>query len=313
MALYNRDGTVLEVGGATSDFGVAEYNVFEDNDGVSARQAVLTYQGKKLYPKNYPEQRIDNVKKYDGGVMLSLGDSYTAYMNNHFNTFAESHGLVQDNRGLVSSTIAGSEDKVTVGYHAFWVRLNEAIAEYEIGKIINGTTYTLEDVKLIHFMGGANDWSTVNSELNRLGTGAWETNKETLYGACNHIFATLLEKFPNADIVVTLQPVNYASTVPTIEEDAKNVGFDSLAQVQGMTDAQYSSYLMMRKEVIVKEMAERYGLPICDCCFEWYNPSNPNDAITYWQTDKLHLTDVGHQAIIAKLEKVVNNLPFSRN
>ena len=286
---YNRNGSTIDVGSGSSDFGVSDYALFTDNDGVLARQAILTYQGKRLYPKNYPEQRVENTKKYDGGVMLTLGDSYTAYMNtNFFTPFAEKHGLVQDNRGLASSTIAGSEDKITVGYHAFWVRLNEAIAEYEAdgGYTIGDKEYTLEDVKLITFMGGANDWYTVDEEqgVNRLGDITSE-NKEQLYGACKYIFDTLLSKFPNADIVVILQPSS---------------------EVKG-------NYVMHLKESIVKECANMYSLPICDCCFEWYNPSNPNDASTYWQSDKLHLTDAGHQAIIDKLENVVNNLPFSRS
>ena len=313
--LYDGNGNPINIssgGTGSSDFGVTEYASYEDNNG-SARQAKLTYQGKTLYPITNQAQRQDKVKVYDGGVMLTLGDSYTTYMKTFFDTFATKHGLVQDNRGLVSSTIAGSEDGTTVGYHAFWVRLNAAITEYQAGHAIGDTTYNLDDVKLITFMGGANDWSTVNSTVNRLGTGANETNRETLYGACNYIFRTLLDTFPNADIVVILQPVNYASTVPTTEEGATNVGFDNLAQVQGMTDAQYSSYVMMRKEVIVREMAERYGLPICDCCFEWYNPNRTNEATKYWQSDKLHLTSDGHQAVIDKLEKVVNNLPFERN
>lgn len=313
--LYDGNGNTIEISGvstSSSDFNVTGYTVYDDNEG-SARQATLTYQGKRLYPIVTPNQVVDKIKNYGGGVMLTLGDSYTAYMNNHFSTFATKHGLVQDNRGLASSTIAGSEDRVTVGYHAFWTRLNDAISEYQAGHAINGTTYNLDDVKLITFMGGANDWSTVNSTVNRLGEGANETNKETLYGACNYIFRTLLDTFPNADIVVILQPVNYASAVPTSEETATSVGFKNLAQVQEMTNAQYSSYLMMRKEVIVREMAERYGLPICDCCFEWYNPNRVDEATKYWQTDKLHLTAEGHQAVIDKLEKVVNNLPFTRN
>ena len=314
--LYDGNGNIIEISsgdsGTSSDFGVSNYSIYEDDNG-SARQAKLTYQGKTLYPITNQAQRQDKVKVYNGGVMLTLGDSYTAYMNTFFDTFATKHGLVQDNRGLASSTIAGSEDGVTVGYHAFWVRLNAAISEYQAGHAIGGTTYNLDDVKLITFMGGANDWSTVNNEVNRLGEGVNTTDKETLYGACNYIFRTLLDTFPNADIVVILQPVNYANTVPTTEEGATNVGFDNLAQVQGMTDAQYSSYMMMRKEVIVREIAERYGLPICDCCFEWYNPNRTNEATKYWQSDKLHLTAEGHQAVIDKLEKVVNNLPFERN
>ena len=312
--LYDGNGNIIEINTDinSGDFGVSEYDIYEDANG-SARQAKLTYQGKTLYPITNQAQRQDKVRMYDGGVMLTLGDSYTAYMNSFFDTFATKHGLVQDNRGLASSTIAGSEDGITVGYHAFWVRLNTAIAEYRAGRTINGTTYNLDDVKLITFMGGANDWSTVSSTVNRLGTGANETDRETLYGACNYIFRTLLDTFPNADIVVILQPVNYASTVPTTEEGATNVGFKNLAQAQEMNNAQYSSYLMMRKEVIVREMAERYGLPICDCCFEWYNPNRVNEAIKYWQTDKLHLTADGHHAIIDKLEKVVNNLSITRN
>ena len=306
MAIYNINGEPIQSNGG-SDFSVTNYSAFTDNEG-SARQAILTYQGNRLYPYNYQPQRTDIVKKYDGGVMITLGDSYTAYMSSFFKTFAEKHGLVHDGRGLASSTIAGSEDGVTVGYHAFWVRLKEIIEEYISGHVIDGQTYYLNDVKLFHFMGGANDWSTVNSEINRLGSGPQETKPETLYGACNYIFGESLSKFPKADIVVTLQPVNYANTVPTDEEGAKNVGFDSLEQVQRMTDAQYSSYLMMRKEVIVREVAERYGLTICDCCFDWYNPINPDEAAKYWQSDKLHLTADGHQAIIDKLEKVVNNM-----
>ena len=313
--LYDGMGNPIELGGsATSDFSVENYGIFEDNTGV-ARQAILTYQGKRLYPFNYPAQRVDVIKNYGSGVMITLGDSYTAYMNSLFDTFAQRHGLVQDNRGLASSTIAGSEDGITVGYRPFWVRLDEAIAQYQAsgGYTIDDNSYTVDDVKLVTVMGGANDWSTVNSTINRLGEGPNTTNKEQLYGACNYIFAKILSTFPNADVVCILQPVNYASSLPSDDTSAQNVGFDNLAQVQQMTVEQYSTYLMQRKERIVREMAEQYGIPLCDCCFEWYNPNNEEDAINYWQSDKLHLTAVGHQAIIDALENVVNNLPFTRN
>jgi lysophospholipase L1-like esterase len=283
--LYDGNGKPIQVsGGASSDFGVADYALFKDDAGNTARQAVLTYQGKKLYPKNYPEQRLDFVKDYGGGVMFALGDSYTAMGASYFSAFAEKHGLVCDNRGLASSTIAGDEAG-NVGYMPFWSRLDAAIVEYQAGHTINGTTYTKEDVKLVIFMGGANDWFTVDETqgIDRLGNPKSE-DKAQLYGACKYIFATLLANFPNADIVVILQPSN-------------------LARIFGH----------WQKESIVREMAELYGLPICDCCFEWYNPQNADDLATYWQTDKLHMTDAGNTAIFDKLEKVVNNLPFTRN
>lgn len=287
MAIYDIKGNVISSGGSavTTDFGVTNYALFTDDKGNSVREAVLTYQGKKLFPKNYPQQRMDFVKNYGGGVMIALGDSYTAMGANYFSAFAEKHGLVCDNRGLASSTIAGTTDG-TVGYHPFWSRLDTAVAEYTAngGHTINGTTYSANDVKLITFMGGANDWDTVNNEVDRLGDPASE-DKAQLHGACKYIFNKLLASFPNADIVVILQP----------------------------SSASKGNYSMWRKEGIIRDMAEMYGLPICDCCFEWYNPSNPNDAVTYWQTDELHMTDVGNTAIFDKLEKTVNNLAFERN
>lgn len=286
--LYDGKGNQIQIdSGSSSALDVAEYAVFVNDSGENARQATLTYNGKKLYPKNYPAQRLDFVRDYGGGVMLTLGDSYTAYMNSYFTTFAEKHGLVQDNRGLASSTIAGSADGVTVGYHAFWIRLDSAVEEYTAdgGYTIGETAYTVDDVKLVTFMGGANDWYTVDSEqgIDRLGSPESE-DKEQLYGACKYIFDKLLASFPKADIVVILQPSNPYK----------------------------GNYAMWLKEKIVREMAEMYSLPICDCCFEWYNPSNTEDAATYWQSDQLHLTAAGHQAVIDKLEKTVNNLPFSR-
>lgn len=279
--------TIVTSGSETSDFGVADYALFTDDDGNNARQAVLTYQGRKLYPKNYPEQRIDFVRDYGGGVMLALGDSYTAMGKSYFSTFAEKHGLVCDNRGVGSSTIAGTTDG-QVGFQPFWNRLDASIAQYQAdgGYTIDGTAYTPEDVKLVTFMGGANDWYTVDNEqgIDRIGNPQSE-DKAQLYGALKYIFHTLLSTFTNADIVVILQPNNGES-------------------------AQYGMWL---KEGIVREMANWYGLPICDCCFDWFSPSNPDDLATYWQDDKLHMSGAGNTAIFDKLEKVVNNLSFSRN
>lgn len=287
---YDGNGNPIEIsGGGSGNFDVTGYSVFDDNKEGTAREATLTYQGKRLYPIVTTNQITDKIKKYKGGIMFTLGDSYTAYMKNHFDAFATKHGLVQDPRGLASSTIAGSADGSTVGYHAFWVRLDEAISQYkaEGGYTLNGTAYTCDDVKLIIFMGGANDWTTIDEQhnINRLGSGINETNKETLYGALNYIFTTLLNTFKNADIVVILQP---SSPKKGVQQ-------------------------MYLKENIIREMAEVYSLPIVDCCFDWHQHTNTLDQVKYWQEDKLHLTTAGYDDIIADLEKKVNNLKYSRD
>lgn len=287
---YDGNGNPIEIsGGGSGNFDVTGYSVFDDNKEGTARQATLTYQGKRLYPIVTTNQITDKIKKYKGGIMFTLGDSYTAYMKKHFDAFATKHGLVQDPRGLASSTIAGSADGTTVGYHAFWVRLDEAISQYkaEGGYTLNGTAYTCDDVKLIIFMGGANDWTTIDEEhnINRIGSGINETNKETLYGALNYIFTTLLSTFKNADIVVILQP---SSPKKGVQQ-------------------------MYLKENIIREMAEVYSLTIVDCCFDWHQHTNTLDQVKYWQEDKLHLTTAGYDDIIADLEKKVNNLKYSRD
>lgn len=284
MALYDINGNAVSGSSSTSDFGVTGYDLFVDNDGVSARQAVLTYQGKRLYPKSYPEQQIDKVKVYDGGLMITLGDSYTSYLNTFFDTFATKHGLVQKNVGLASSKIARPEGAGQDTIKSFVTRLDELIASFPLK--IGDKQYTLSDVKLITFMGGANDWTTVDASKNidRIGN-KYSTDVGQLYGACKYIFGKLLSTFPTSDIVVILQPNNL-----------KSDGID-MAE-------------MWTKETAVKECAEMYSLPICDCCFNFYSPMDPNELSKYWQSDKLHLTSDGHQALIDKLEITLNTLPY---
>lgn len=277
--LYDGNGNVIDAG----NFGVTDYHVY--NDGVSdEREALLTYQGKKLYTMNHGNQRLNKPKMYNGGVMIALGDSYVSMGNNPFSNFASAHGLVLDNLGYASSTIAGSEDGITVGYHAFWKRFDTEIASFP--KTINGNTYTLNDVKLITMIGGANDWWTVSESVDRLGDPT-STDKEQLYGACKYIFEKMYSTFPNADIIIILQPSNAASDT--------------------------SNYAMWLKENIVKDCAEMYSLPVCDCRFNWHSPVNPSDLAAYWQNDHLHLNDKGYESMMASLENTLNTLKFYRS
>lgn len=277
--IYDIDGN--EILGGSGSFDVTSLKMYNDGEA-SERQGIITYDGKKLYPINHEAQREYRLKKYDGGLLLALGDSYTSMGASYFASFAENHGLVCDNLGLASSTIAG-DTAGNVGYHPFWNRLDTEIASFP--KTIDETTYQLSDVKLVTFMGGANDWWTVNETIDRLGD-ATSTDKTQLWGACKYIFETLYTTFPNADIIVILQPSNVAGDT--------------------------SNYAMWLKESIVRECAEMYSLPTCDCRFDWYSPMNATDLATYWQSDKLHLTSAGNVALFDKLEKTLNSLQFYR-
>ena len=285
MALYDINGVEIASGGTeSSGFDVTDYALFTDNEG-SARQAILTYKGKRLYPKNYNDQRLDKIKIYNGGLMISLGDSYTAYLNKFFDAFAVKHGLVQKNVGLASSKIARPEGEGQDTIKSFVTRLDELISSFPL--TINGVSYATSDVKLITFMGGANDWTTVDTEkgINRIGD-RYSTDKGQIYGATKYCLETLQKTFPSADIIVILQPNN-----------GNNTDF----------------CVMEMKENIVKECAEMYSLPICDCCFNFYSPSNPTELSKYWQSDKLHLNADGHQKLIDKLEVTLNTLDYYKS
>lgn len=284
--LFDGNGNEIEIGGGESGkLDVADYKIYEESDGTQSRQGVLTYNGLNLYPVNKQNQRENETKMYSGGLMVTLGDSYTAYLNSYFDTFAQKHGLIQKNVGLASSKIARPEGEGQDTIKSFVTRLDELIASFPI--TINGKAYTTTDVKLITFMGGANDWTTIDTEkgIDRIGD-RYSTDKGQIYGATKYCLETLQKTFPSADIIVILQPNN-----------GNNTDF----------------CVMEMKENIVKECAEMYSLPICDCCFNFYSPSNPTEFSNYWQNDKLHLNADGHQKLIDKLEVTLNTLDYYKS
>ena len=236
-----------------------------------------------------------------GGVWIALGDSYTVYADSYFKALAEKYGMVYDGQGKVSSTVCG-DDTGNKGFAPFHSRMDAFIASYTgAGQTIDGVAYTAKDVKLITFMGGANDGG---------GTDNWigsPTSKSTMYicGACNYMFSKLLETFPNARIIVILQPGNYNQTVSSItsDETAVQVGFANLAEMQSYSDYEYGHHLMVKKEAAVKGCAERYGLHIVDCIFDWYSVVNPTQRAKYWNTDKIHLSAAGSKALAEKLDR----------
>lgn len=242
----------------------------------------------------------------EGGVWIGFGDSYTVYADTYFKEVATKYDMIYDGQGKVSSTICGDSGG-SKGFSPFWQRMDTFISAYTgDGQTIDNVIYTAEQVKLITFMGGANDGFGKDTWLGS------ETSKDTnyIYGSLNYMFGKLIENFPNAQIVVILQPVNYNYKVSSITDDAgaQSVGFVNLAELQTLTDYEYSQYAMTRKEKAVKEIAEKFGLSICDCCLDWYNVINPTHRTLYWNTDKIHLTDLGSKKLAEKLEKKMREI-----
>lgn len=264
------------------------------------RSSLKTLSSKKIRT-DYGMDVIKAKEQLSGGVWIALGDSYTVYADGCFRALAEKYGMIYDGQGKTSSTVCG-DNTGSKGFSPFWSRMDGFIRNYTgDGQTIDDKVYTADDVKLITFMGGANDGHGGDTWIGK------PNSKDTNYicGSCNYIFGKLCESFPNARIIVILQPANYNQTVSSIttDEGAVTVGFSNLAELQTHTDYEYSQYAMVRKEKAIKECAEKYGLTVVDCIFDWYNVINPVHRATYWNSDKIHLSSAGSQALSDKLDK----------
>lgn len=214
----------------------------------------------------------------NGKKWLALGDSYTNYLNDMWSSIATKNGMGYSNYGVASSTI-----RVSSGGSDFAV----APMSQRVDTLISEHAEEADDIGLVTFMGGTNDGYTPA----KIGT-LESTELTTIYGGCHHIFNSLINAFPKALVLVILQPVSGNAS-------ATESGFDAY---------QNSIYGCQIKQRAVKEVAEFYGLPICDCCFDWYTTANPNDLATFWRSDKLHLTDKGNAKLTEKVTDKINSI-----
>lgn len=246
---------------------------------------------------NTTEDSADTLPDLSGKTAIFMGDSYTHGMSAMLKSMCAEFGMVDDNRGVVSSSICG-DTTGNKGFSPMWNRTKSVCEEYT-------TAGTTDDVALIVFMGGANDGFGIETWI---GSGIADTNTEHIYGAMHSILNSFRQTFTKAKIITVLQSSNYSRTVDSVTDDSTAVvfGFADLATLQKMDDYQFSNYAMFRKEKAVQEVAEFYNTAIVDCCFNWHSVLNANDRVTYWNSDKLHLTSAGYQDVTNRIkEKIV--------
>lgn len=248
---------------------------------------------KSVRMANKSGAKSSDISTLNGKVWLALGDSATHFLgasytdgvtpstSGKWGALASELGMTLYGYGISSSTIRYSTNSSADGlsFQPMATRVDTLIADHQS---------EADNVGLITFMGGANDTAT-ETYLGDLKS----IENNTFYGACHQIFNKLVNAFPKAKIVVILQHL-FACNTPS--EDG---------EFSGMTSAQYDIYFQQLKQRIVKEVAEFYGLTICDCCFDWYNPSNPIHYSTIWSDDHLHLSTLGNQKLTEKLIKTL--------
>lgn len=235
-----------------------------------AKQAVLTHENEKLYPITYDSLVVMHgsgkklaayfsPERLKGKKWLGLGDSYTHGLHTYFTDLASSLGMTYYNYGIVSSTICQHTDAASP-------------------MVDRWDNMEADNVGLITFMGGANDWTSTIGTMDDD-----STTKTSIYGACKNIFEGLIAKYPDALIIVILQPENNKSG--NIETDISN---------------------MRSIEEAVKNVAELYNLDILDMCTSGgMTVRIPEQLSLYWQADKLHLTAAGNENLVRRLERKI--------
>ena len=238
---------------------------------------------------NNAEDSAGTLPDLTGKTAIFMGDSYTAQMSAMLKSMCAEFGMVDDNRGVVSSSICG-DTAGNKGFRPMWNRTKSVCTEYTE----SGTT---DNVALIVFMGGANDGFGPSTWI---GTGIADTDTNHIYGAMHSLLNDFRQTFPAAKIITVLQPSHFSRTVEGVasdDETARFFGFADLASMQVMDDYQISHFSMVLKQRAVQEVAEFYGCSIVDCCFNWHSVMNADDRAMYWNSDKLHLTSAGYQDV----------------
>ena len=239
----------------------------------------------------------ESIPDLTGKTAIFMGDSYTYCMSTMLKSMCAEFGLLDDNRGVVSSTICG-DTSGNNGFSPMWSRTKAVCEEYT-------TAGTTDNVALVVFMGGAYDGFGIDTWI---GSGIADTDTNHIYGAMHSILNAFRKTYPKAKIITVLQPSSYNRLVSDVSDDAtaKVFGFENLIALQVMDDYQFSNYAMFRKEKAVQEVAKFYNTSIVDCCFDWHSVLNADDRTKYWNADKLHLTSAGYEDVTNRIrEKII--------
>jgi len=144
-----------------------------------------------------------------------------------------------------------------------------------------------DDADMVVVFGGTNDFGHGDAPLGCFA----DRTADTFYGACHTLFTDLINKYPEATIVV-MTPLHRCN-----EDNPRGDGFKT-EEV-----APLSTYVK-----IIKEVAEFYSLPVLDMwAVSGIQPRVPIIKQKYCP-DGLHPNDAGHAIMAKRLEGFLKSL-----
>lgn len=139
----------------------------------------------------------------------------------------------------------------------------------------------MDDADVIIVFGGTNDWGEGDAELGSMD----DRTPYTFYGACHTLFLDLINKYPNAEIVVLTPLHRRRENVPEA---------DGLRHIE-------NNAVLVDYVNIIREVAEFYSLPVLDL----WKCSKLQPAVPVlkgkFMPDALHPNDAGHEIIANRI------------
>lgn len=216
----------------------------------------------------------------NGKKILFLGDSITqgvgvANPDNIFvNRIASKTGAICKNFGVsgtkIQNMIFQYEDKAR--NESFIQRVDRMDPEADV----------------IVVFGGTNDWGEGDAELGVME----DRDPHTFYGACHTLFTNLINKYPDAEILVLTPLHRRRETLPQA---------DGLRHIENNT-------ILVDYVNIIREVAEYYSLPLLDMWkFGKFQPAVPILKEKF-MPDALHPNDEGHEILANRIIAALKNL-----
>lgn len=140
----------------------------------------------------------------------------------------------------------------------------------------------MEDADIVCVFGGTNDYGHGNAPIGEFS----DRTEETFYGACHYLFRTLIERYPDA-LIIVMTPLHRTG------EQAQN------------PEQKYKPNPLIDYVNIIREVAEFYSLPVLDLYkISGMQPEIPVIKERY-MPDGLHPSDKGHEKIADMLASFI--------
>lgn len=199
---------------------------------------------------------------------------------------------VSNIENIFSNRIQRETGAVCRNYGVGGTKIQKMVFQYEDERTNRDFIMRVDDMDpeadVIVVFGGTNDWGEGDAELGCMS----DRTPYTFYGACHTLFTKLINKYPNAEIIVITPLHRRRENEPLA---------DGLRHIE-------NNAVLVDYVNILREVAEYYSLPLLDL---WscgrFQPAVEVNKEKY-MPDGLHPNDDGHAIIASRIINFIKTL-----